>query len=37
MDNVISRLRIFAGYDDAIDIISKGENQGCEVIVRLPL
>ena len=37
MDNVISRLRIFAGYDNAVDIISKGENQGCEVIVRLPL
>ena len=37
MDNVISRIRIFAGYDDAIDIISKGEDQGCEVMIRLPL
>ena len=37
MDNVISRVRIFAGYDDAIDIISQGENQGCEVIITLPM
>ena len=37
MDNVISRLRIFAESDDAIEIISRGENMGCEVIVRLPM
>ena len=37
MDNVISRLRLFAGYEDALDIIAKGENQGCEVIIRLPM
>ena len=37
MDNVISRVRIFAGYDDAIDIISKGENKGCEVVITLPM
>lgn len=37
MDNVISRIRIFAGAEDAIDIISFGENKGCEVIIRLPL
>ena len=37
MDNVISRVRIFAGYDDALDIISHGENKGCEVIIRLPM
>ena len=37
MDNVISRVRIFAESDDAVDIISRGENEGCEVIVRLPM
>ncbi|MBQ6408332.1 MAG: histidine kinase [Butyrivibrio sp.] len=37
MDNVISRLRLFAGYEDALDIISRGENKGCEVIVKLPM
>ena len=37
MDNVISRVRIFAERDDAIDIISLGENKGCEVIIRLPM
>ena len=37
MDNVISRVRIFAGYDDAIDIISHGENKGCEVVITLPM
>ncbi|MBQ3794945.1 MAG: histidine kinase [Butyrivibrio sp.] len=37
MDNVISRLRLFAGYEDALSIISHGENKGCEVIIRLPM
>ena len=37
MDNVISRLRLFAGYEDALDIISRGANKGCEVIIRLPM
>ena len=37
MDNVISRLRLFAGYEDALNIISRGENKGCEVIIRLPM
>ncbi len=37
MDNVISRVRIFAGTDDAVEIISRGENKGCEVIIRFPL
>jgi LytS/YehU family sensor histidine kinase len=37
MDNVISRVRIFAERDDAIEIISLGENKGCEVIIRLPM
>ena len=36
MDNVISRLRLFVGKDDVMQIISEGENKGCEVIVRLP-
>ncbi len=37
MDNVISRLRLFAGYEDALSIISHGENKGCEVVIRLPM
>ncbi len=37
MDNVISRLRLFAGEDDVIDIRSEGKDLGCEVIVSLPL
>ena len=37
MDNVISRLRLFAGKEDVMQIISKGEGRGCEVIVLLPL
>ncbi len=36
MDNVISRLRLFAGYEDVISIISGGEGKGCEVIIRFP-
>ncbi len=36
MDNVLSRLRLFVGKDDVMQIISEGENKGCEVIVRLP-
>ncbi len=37
MDNVISRVRLFAGNDDALDIISHGENKGCEVVIRFPV
>jgi LytS/YehU family sensor histidine kinase len=37
MDNVISRVRIFAEADDAINIISHGENKGCEVVIILPM
>ena len=37
MDNVISRVRIFAEDDDAINIISHGENKGCEVVITLPM
>lgn len=37
MDNVISRLRLFAGIYDVVEIKSEGENKGCEVIVRLPM
>ena len=35
MDNVISRLQLFAEKKDVIDIISSKGN-GCEIIVRLP-
>ncbi|WP_044957282.1 histidine kinase [Butyrivibrio sp. LC3010] len=37
MDNVISRLRIFTGKEDAVTIKSEGIDKGCEVIIRLPL
>ncbi len=37
LDNVISRLRLFAGKGDVLDIKSEGENLGCEFIIRLPL
>ena len=36
MDNVISRLRLFSENDNAVEIRSEGENNGCEVIIRLP-
>ena len=37
MDNVISRLRIFAGTEDVLQIFSEGENKGSEVRITLPL
>ena len=37
MDNVISRLRLFTGVYDCIDIKSEGKGKGCEVIIRLPM
>ncbi|WP_029674397.1 sensor histidine kinase [Butyrivibrio sp. VCB2006] len=37
MDNVISRLRIFAGTQDVISIQSGGTDMGCEVKISLPL
>ncbi len=37
MDNVISRLRLFAGRRDVISIKSEGENKGCEIKLRIPL
>ncbi len=37
MDNVISRLRLFAGTDDVIDIKSNGPDMGCEVIIHIPM
>ena len=37
MDNVISRLRLFAGREDVISIISEGADKGCEITLRLPL
>ncbi len=36
LDNVISRLRLYAGRDDVVEIHSQGENMGCEFIVRIP-
>ena len=37
MDNVINRLRLFAGKKNVLEINSEGRDKGCEVIVRLPL
>ena len=37
MDNVISRLRLFAGRRDVISIKSEGENKGCEIKLSIPL
>ena len=36
LDNVISRLRLYAGRDDVVDIISEGEDSGCEFVVHIP-
>jgi len=37
MDNVIARVRLFTDREDAIDIVSEGDNLGTEIIIRLPL
>ena len=37
MDNVISRIRLFAGNEDAIDIESEGVGKGTKVFIYLPL
>lgn len=37
MDNVIARLKLFTESDDVMTIISKGKNQGTEVILYLPI
>ena len=37
MDNVISRLSLFAGSRKALQIFSEGEGMGCEVKISLPL
>lgn len=37
MDNVIARLKLFAGTEDVIDIKSEGKDKGCEVIISLPV
>jgi len=37
LDNCISRLSIFYGRDDIMDIISEGENKGTETILYLPM
>ena len=36
LDNVISRLRLYAEREDVVEIHSEGENMGCEFIVRIP-
>ena len=36
LDNVISRLRLYADRRDVVEIHSQGENMGCEFIVRIP-
>ncbi|MBP3815127.1 MAG: histidine kinase [Butyrivibrio sp.] len=36
LDNVISRLRLYAERRDVVEIHSQGENTGCEFIVRIP-
>ncbi len=37
MDNVISRLILFAGNKNVLQIFSEGEGKGCEVKISLPL
>jgi sensor histidine kinase YesM len=37
MVNVISRLRLFTGKEDAVSIRSGGIGKGCEVQIRIPL
>lgn len=37
MVNVISRLRLFTGKEDAVSIRSGGIGKGCEVLIRIPL
>ncbi len=36
LDNVISRLRLYADRQDVVEIHSEGEGKGCEFIVRIP-
>lgn len=36
MDNVISRLRLFADNENVIDILSDGPGKGSEVLIRIP-
>lgn len=37
MDNVISRIRLFTGNEEGIDIESEGEGKGTKVFIYLPL
>lgn len=37
LDNVISRLRLFYGREDVVEITSAGENMGTEVAIYIPL
>ena len=36
MDNIISRMRLFTGNDDVLNITSGGEGKGTEVFLYLP-
>ena len=37
LGNVISRLRLYYNYENVIEIISEGKNQGTEVIICIPM
>lgn len=37
LSNVISRLKLFYDRDDVFEIISRGKNQGTQVIIRIPI
>ena len=37
LDNVISRLRLFYGREDVVEITSAGENMGTEVAIYIPV
>ncbi len=37
MDNVITRLRLFAEKEDVVEISSPGPGLGCEVVIHLPM
>ncbi|WP_331654621.1 histidine kinase [Anaerosporobacter sp.] len=37
LNNVISRLRLFFNEEEVFEILSDGENQGTEVIIRIPI
>ncbi len=37
LDNVMGRLRLFFDVNDALEIISEGENKGTEIIIHIPI